>query len=90
MYAKLIDGSLIMAPRSLIVGDRRVWNAPGVEYVAQGWMPVVMTEAPETDNQHYAEASWTLDGNSIVQVWTIVESEPTAEDILDILTGEIE
>lgn len=90
MYARLEDGALITAPHFLIIGNRKVWNAPGVEYAAQGWMPVILTDPPTTDRQHYAEPSWEIDGSQIIQVWTIVEAEPSPEDILDILVGELE
>ena len=89
MYAKFENEILVFAPNSLIVGDTKVWNAPASEYLAQGWYPVIYTDAPETEEGYHAESHWEQDDNSIVQVWEVVEDEPSAEEIMDILMGDI-
>lgn len=87
MYARLDNDSLIFAPSHLIVGNQNVWNAPAEEYILQGWFPVIYTEAPITEEGYRAEMLWTQNGNEITQTWIVVEEEPSAEEILDILTG---
>ena len=87
MYARLDNDSLIFAPSCLIIGDQNVWNAPAEEYISRGWFPVIYMEAPIPEEGFRAELSWTQNGNEIVQTWIIVEEEPSAEEILDILTG---
>lgn len=81
MYAKLIDGALKRAPIYITVNGANVWNASVEDYLSLGWYPVIYTDAPETDDKHYAESSWSQESDCIRQVWTIVEiPEPTDED----------
>ena len=35
MYAKLIDGNLRIAPKMLVIGSTKVWNATAEQYAAQ-------------------------------------------------------
>ena len=89
MYAKLENENLILAPKYLTINNAHVWNAPASEYLAQGWYPLVYTDAPETEEGYRAEYHWEQDDNAIVQVWVIVEDEPSADEIMDILMGDI-
>lgn len=90
MYAKLENGKLIKAPYYLTINNQKVWNASANDYLSQGWYPVIHTEAPTTEEGYHAESSWAQEGDEIVQTWTVVENEVTADDILDILTGGAE
>lgn len=90
MYGRLENRQLTYAPKYLVIGEKNVWNAPTEEYLSQGWFPLIFTEPPTTDENHYAEASWEQQGNEIVQVWTIKEIEVTADEILAILMGDEE
>lgn len=78
-YAKLIDGNLVLAPRSVVVGDRQIGNPPAEMLVELGYKPVVYTKAPETEPGYVAVEGWIEDGGSIVQTWT-VEEEPDEID----------
>ena len=89
-YARLENGILTYAPKSLIINDAKVWNASEAEYIAQGWYPVIYTDAPVTEEGYHAESSWAQEGDEIVQTWEVVENEITAEELLDILTGGAE
>lgn len=82
MYAKLINGALIVAPRKLPIGSTIVYNPSEDMLLAEGYKPVVYTAEPETEPGYYAESRWEDQGDSIVQVWTIVE-EPADMDIPD-------
>ena len=79
IYGKLIDGHLVLAPRSVIVGDRQIGN-PTAETLAElGYKAVVYTEPPSVDPGYVAVEGWIEDGGSIVQTWT-VEDEPDEID----------
>jgi len=90
MYAKLENEKLTYAPKHLIINDQKVWNASESAYIAQGWFPVIRTEVPETEEGYYAESHYEQEGNQIVQKWEIKVAEPTAEELLGIITGESE
>ena len=54
-YAKLIDGKLEYAPNKLIIGEEQIFNAPAEIYSKKGYVPVVKSEIPESDdNFHYS------------------------------------
>lgn len=81
MYGKLTDGRLITAPKMLVIGDTHVWNATAEQYAAQGWLPVVYTDAPEQDG-YYAESGWAEEDGHIMQEWVLIPI-PEDEDIDD-------
>lgn len=81
MYAKLINGNLRIAPKMLVIGSTKVWNATAEQYAAQGWLPVVYTDAPEQDG-YYAESGWAEEDGHIVQEWVLIPI-PEDEDIDD-------
>lgn len=81
MYAKLESEALIKAPKYITVDDAHVWNATEEDYLSLGWYPVIYTDAPDTDDKHYAESAWTQESDCIRQTWTVIEiPEPTDED----------
>lgn len=73
MYAKLINDSLRVAPKKLVVGNDQIWNAPAATYLSQGWLPVIFTEAPEAPEGYYYEPGWEEEGNTIVQTWILTK-----------------
>lgn len=81
-YVKLIDGYPQYAPHRLIIGDKWVYNPTGNQLTELGYLPVVESEQPVTDEQHYAVASWRIVDNEIVEEWSILEipDYATAED----------
>lgn len=72
-YAKLINGFPSYAPRRSIIGDKWVYNPTEDQLSELGYMPVIETSAPETDEQHYAVCSWDEEDGHIVQSWTVEE-----------------
>lgn len=91
MYGKLIDGNLKIAPKKLIINDTQVWNASASDYLAQGWLPVIFTDAPEPPEGYYYESGWEEDNNTITQTWTLTElPDPDADEILNIILGGAE
>ena len=72
-YAKLINNFPSYAPRRLRLADVWVYNPTDAQLLAEGYLPVIETEPPETDTQHYAEPHWTERDGSIVQTWEVAE-----------------
>ncbi len=92
MYARLKDNGLEKAPIYITVNGANVWNASAEDYLRLGWYPVIYTDAPETDEDHYAEASWEQESDCIRQTWTVIERSDDEEIDYDeaghILLGE--
>lgn len=90
MYAKLINGNLTIAPKMLVIGSTKVWNATAEQYAAAGYKPVEFTEMPEAPEGYYYESGWEEQETAIVQTWTMVELPPdemSAEEALEIILG---
>ena len=94
MYAKIIDGIIVYAPKKI----KRIIN--GAEYAVinptnemlaeQGWLPVVYTDPPDDapDGWHY-EATFTEWPNEIHQDWVLVQDEITEEIALTRYANEV-
>ncbi len=83
MYGKLENGSLIIAPKDVIFGEKRVFN-PSEDILSElGYLPVAATPMPEVEDGCYASPSWEEKDEQIVKVWTVLPiepSEPTIEE----------
>lgn len=81
-YAKLVNGFPSYAPRRAIIGDKWVYNPTAEQLTELGYLPVLESEPPETDEQHYAVASWRIVDDRIIEEWSILEipDYATAED----------
>lgn len=94
MYAKIIDGAIVYAPRKInriIDGQEYTAFNPTNEMLAeQGWLPVGYTnpsnDAPE--GYHY-EATYTEWPNEIHQDWVLVPDEITEEAALVRYANEV-
>lgn len=89
MYGNIIDNVFRPAPHHLIIGGAHIYNPTDAMLEAEGYKPVVFTDAPEAPVGYYAESSWTDTGDSILQVWTLVElpDDIPPEEALDIILG---
>ena len=90
MYAKLMGGAFFSAPRVLVRSGQRIYNPPADILIAEGYKPVVYTDAPEVEAGFAVAAGWTETEEAIVQTWT-VEPEgdiPDAEALEILLGGE--
>ena len=91
MYAKLIDGDLVIAPRKMkttINGERyNVYNPPAEMLEADGWLPVVETAKPDAPVGYDYVPVYTEDAGQIVQSWVLVEAELSPEQALEIILG---
>ena len=88
-YAKLINNYPSYAPRRLRIGSAWVYNPTDAQLLSEGYLPVVETDAPETDERHYAEPHWSIKNNQIVQSWTVEEIPISDEEALTRYANEL-
>ena len=91
MYAKIENGQLKYAPRSIVLNGMRIANPSSAQYAALGWLPVETTDMPLEDGKT-AIATYTEQDEKIVQSWTIVDAptpEPTSEERIAVLEEEL-
>lgn len=94
MHAKLKNGFLHSAPKTIVLDGCTINNPLPEELEQLGYKQVVYTDMPTevTDGKHW-ESSWEEEENAIKQVWTLVddpvypEPELSAEDALNIIMG---
>lgn len=99
MYAKLQNGMLRSAQKTVQWHNCTVNNPSADKLMELGYKPVVYTDMPEnTETGKHYESSWTETEAEITQVWNLVddpvypEPEPTAEERisnLETTTGEL-
>lgn len=58
-----------------------VYNPTSAQLLAEGYLPVIETAPPETDERHYAVPHWAEESGQIVQTWTVEETEVSADEI---------
>lgn len=72
-YAKLVNSFPSYAPRRMIIGDKWVYNPTAEQLTEVGYLPVVESGPPETDEQHYAVPAWAIVNNEIIESWSVLE-----------------
>lgn len=90
MYAKLQNGMLRSAPKTVTWKGCTVNNPSADKLVELGYKPVRYTDMPteNVEGKHY-ESTWEETETEITQVWNLVddpvypEPEPTPEERLD-------
>ena len=90
MYAKLIDGVIHFAPKKIKHGDSITYNPPAEMLLERGYKLIQESEPPQAPEGYYYALSYEDEGEYISMVWTLMEEEPSPEEILSILTGESE
>lgn len=96
MYAKLENGYLRSAPKTIVLDGRTINNPLSEELEQIGYKPVLYTDMPTevTEGKHW-ESEWE-EGDVIRQVWKLVddpvypEPELSAEDALNIIMGVVQ
>ena len=90
MYAKLQNGMLRSAPKTVTWNGCTVNNPSADKLVELGYKPVVYTDMPiDVETGKHYESSWTETEAEIIQTWNLVddpvypEPEPTPEERLD-------
>lgn len=97
MYAKLENGFLRSAPKTIVLDGRTINNPLPEELEHLGYKPVVYTDMPieAVEGKHW-ESSWEEEENAIRQVWKLAddpvypEPELSAEDALNIIMGVVQ
>jgi hypothetical protein len=87
MHAKLQNGFLRSAPKTITLDGKAINNPLPEELEQLGYKPVVYTDMPTevTEGKHW-EAEWTEGETEIKQIWKLVEDpvypepEPTPEE----------
>lgn len=97
MHAKLQNGFLRSAPKTIVLDGKTINNPFPEELERLGYKPVVytdmLTELP--DGKHW-ESSWEEEETEIKQVWKLVDDpvypEPdlSAEEALNIIMGVVQ
>ena len=77
MYAKLENGTLVFAPRRIILNGMQIFNPADEQLISAGYKPIIETPMPDDapEGQHY-EAQYTDSGDSITQSQVLVDDEP--------------
>lgn len=96
MHAKLKNGFLRSAPKTITLDGKTINNPLPEELEQLGYKQVVYTDTPieVTEGKHW-ESSWEEE-DVIRQVWTLVddpvypEPELSAEDALNIIMGVVQ
>ena len=91
MYAKIENGKIKYAPRSIVLNGMRISNATQSQYAELGWLPLEVTDMPSEDGKT-AISTYTEQDGKIVQSWTMVDAptpEPTAEERIAALEEEL-
>lgn len=90
MHAKLKNGFLRSAPKTITLDGRTINNPYPEELEQLGYKPVVYTDMPDnTEEGKHWESGWTEEETEIRQVWKLVddpvypEPEPTPEERID-------
>lgn len=87
MHAKLENGFLRSAPKTIVLGGKSINNPLPEELEQLGYKPVVYTDMPTeaVEDKHW-ESEWEEGETEIKQVWKLVddpvypEPEPTPEE----------
>lgn len=74
MYAKLENGFLRSAPKTITLDGKTINNPLPEELEQLGYKPVMYTDMPieVTEGKHW-ESSWEEEENAIRQVWKLVD-----------------
>ena len=73
MHAKLQNGFLRSAPKTITLDGRTINNPYDSELEQLGYKPVLYTDMPEATEGKHWESEWEEEENAIRQVWTLVD-----------------
>lgn len=83
MLAKLINGALSYAPRKIIVDGKTIFNPAESLLKEQGYKELQTTDMPDDAPEGKLYVSgWTDAGDTIHQVWTLVDAPPKSKEEL--------
>ena len=80
MYAKIKNGMLKYAPKTILVDGVQVTNPTHEMLVEVGYLPVKLTDAPATAEGFIAVPSWEQTESEIVRTWRVIpDTHPLTE-----------
>lgn len=82
MYAKLVEGVLVEAPKVLFDSERTYSNPLPETLVAFGYKPVVEQEKPEDKEGFYQISRYEENDSTITKVWECIEI-PVEEEVIE-------
>ena len=97
MYAKLQNGYLRSAPKTITLDGKTINNPLPEELEQLGYKQVMYVDMPTevVEGKHW-ESGWTEEENAIRQVWKFVddpvypEQDLSAEEALNIIMGVVQ
>ena len=78
MLGKIRDGKLAYPPRRIVLDGMQIFNPKEEQLIQVGYKTITGTPVPEEpapEGQHY-EAQYTDSGDTITQIWVLVDDEP--------------
>lgn len=96
MYAKLQNGFLRSAPKTITLDGKTINNPLPEELEQIGYKQVMYVDMPEATEGKHWESGWTEEENAIRQVWKFVddpvypEPELSADEALNIIMGVVQ
>ena len=72
-YGTIQNNNLCYAPNKLVIGSEQVFNADAETYKANGYLPVLNTEAPQSTEQYYYISYYVEEAGAIIQKWKAQE-----------------
>lgn len=96
MYAKLQNGFLRSAPKTITLDGKTINNPLPEELEQLGYKQAVYVDMPEATEGKHWESEWEEEEAEIKQVWTLAdnpvypEPELSAEEALNIIMGVVQ
>ena len=72
-YGTIQNNNLCYAPNKLVIGSEQVFNADAETYKANGYLPVLNTESPQSTEQYYYISYYVEEAGAIIQKWKAQE-----------------
>ena len=83
MLAKFVDNLISYAPKKIIIDGKTIFNPSDEVLKGQGYKDVVMVDMPDDAPEGKLYVSgWTDAGETIQQVWTLVDAPPKSKEEL--------
>ncbi len=79
-YAKLIDGRIQYAPRTLTADGLMVANPTAEQYASAGWFPLRSDPYPDLQDGYTAEVKYRQTDTEIVQSWRVYKDHRPLND----------
>ena len=92
LLGKLVNGAISYAPRKIMVDGKTIFNPPETLLKEQGYKEMQTTDMPDDAPEGKLYVSgWTDAGDTIQQVWTLVDAPPKSKEelVVELTTKQI-